>query len=388
MAGSDPVGNIFDDIDENRDGKIDKKELGSWIAGRTRMTSPSRETHSYAHDQKDNGSRYERYRYQETITGSNSSNNENLITTNSSEETKRYLERAGINVFIDPNPKIVRRQTTERPVTFEQRVFIRCLQPPALPPPEPIIIKEVRPEQPPPPPPLIIREQSSLATSPPPIILRERPPTPPARPKSQTTTRYLPPIPLPPRSLVIERLPPAPDKPRDIVIERWLPYGPQSEARTIVQPAPPPIPYPAPTHTIIEYDGLQSNIVRKFERLGVTQEDPDSYLSRHRGSLLDSSTLIQQARKLGITEDISCPTRLATMGAIVNEKIGESDHLSSGGYSYEKIQRTSAADSSDLKGNSYSLSTSVCIDDGNHSTQTRERRSGYRLADGSQQSHM
>lgn len=94
----------------------------------------------------------------------------------------------------------------------------------------------------------------------------------------------------------------------DIVIERWLPYGPQAEPRTIVKPAPPAVPYPEPTHTIIQYDGLQSKVVRKFERLGVTDEDPHNYTSRHGGSLLDSSTLIRQARDLGITEDIVIET--------------------------------------------------------------------------------
>ena len=90
----------------------------------------------------------------------------------------------------------------------------------------------------------------------------------------------------------------------DIIIERWCPYGPQSERRTIVQPAPPPMKYPAPTHTVVVYDAIQPNIVRKFERLGATQEDPAAYVGRYGASLLDSEALVRQARQAGITEDI------------------------------------------------------------------------------------
>ena len=59
-----------------------------------------------------------------------------MINTSSSEETKRYLERSGANIYVDLNPHIIRRSTTERALTLEQRVRIRCLQPPPLPPPE------------------------------------------------------------------------------------------------------------------------------------------------------------------------------------------------------------------------------------------------------------
>ena len=41
---------------------------------------------------------------------------------------------------------------------------------------------------------------------------------------AQVLTKTLPPVPPPPRSVIIEKLPPLPPKPRDIVIERWIPY--------------------------------------------------------------------------------------------------------------------------------------------------------------------
>lgn len=59
---------------------------------------------------------------------------ESVIQTNSAEETDRYLERA-VDIYKDPTPQIIRRQTTETPVTYEQRVLVRYLQPPRLPPP-------------------------------------------------------------------------------------------------------------------------------------------------------------------------------------------------------------------------------------------------------------
>jgi hypothetical protein len=62
--------------------------------------------------------------------------------------------------------------------------------------------------------------------------------------------------------------------------------------------------YGAPSHTIIVYDAAPSNIVRVFERLGVTEEDPGAYAARYGASLLDPATLVQEARKAGVTEDI------------------------------------------------------------------------------------
>ncbi|CAF1566991.1 unnamed protein product, partial [Rotaria sordida] len=206
-----------------------------------------------------------------------------VIHTNSLEETNEYLERSGHNIYKDPNPQIIRRATTETPITCEQRVTVRYLQPPPVPELGPLIIKEVRPAQPPPPRPLIIRQHTSLVSTPPPLILRERPPTPPKYTVGETVTRYLPEIPVPLRSVVIERLPPLREKPRDIIIERWLPYRSLSQRRTIVERAPPAIIYPEPR---------------------VVQENPADYIARYGTSLVDSVTLVQLARNAGVTEDI------------------------------------------------------------------------------------
>ena len=90
----------------------------------------------------------------------------------------------------------------------------------------------------------------------------------------------------------------------DILIERWLPYGYQSERRIIVQPAPPPIRYSEPYNKIIIYETGDDHVVRKLEKVGPVKENPDDYMARYMGTLLDSATLVQQARNIGVHEDI------------------------------------------------------------------------------------
>ncbi|CAF5193954.1 unnamed protein product, partial [Rotaria magnacalcarata] len=93
----------------------------------------------------------------------------------------------------------------------------------------------------------------------------------------------------------------------DIIIERWLPYGPFPERRTITQPAPPPVKYPSPTHTVIIHDKGPVVVVDKFQCLGVSQEDPDAYIARYGSSLLDSRTLVEEVCRAGVTANITCP---------------------------------------------------------------------------------
>ncbi|CAF4140490.1 unnamed protein product [Rotaria magnacalcarata] len=76
-----------------------------------------------------------------TIGATSSFINNAPIRTNSMEETNRYLQRLGHDVFWDPNPQVIHKETTGFPVTAEQRVILRCLQPPRLPPPE--VMKQI-----------------------------------------------------------------------------------------------------------------------------------------------------------------------------------------------------------------------------------------------------
>jgi hypothetical protein len=225
----------------------------------------------------------------------------------SSESSVQQYATDAQGLFIDQNPQIIRRPAAGGVQTYTQNIKVRFLQPPPVPPPGPLIIKEVRPPQPPPPPPLRIRQQAPPLPTPPPLVLRERPPPPPQVVASQTVIRRLAALPVPPRSVIIERLPPLPPRPRDIIIERWVPYGAQAKRRTIVQRAAAAQQYAAPRNVIIQYEPAQVRIVRQFQRFGVTQANPQAYLQQYGASLLDAATLVQQARAAGVVEDISPP---------------------------------------------------------------------------------
>lgn len=69
---------------------------------------------------------------------------------------------------------------------------------------------------------------------------------------AQIVTRFLPPLPPPPRSVILEKIPPLPPKPRDVIIERWIPYERLTQNReVIVQRAEETKPYPPPRNVII-----------------------------------------------------------------------------------------------------------------------------------------
>ena len=69
---------------------------------------------------------------------------------------------------------------------------------------------------------------------------------------AQILTKTLPPLPPPPRSVIIEKLPSLPAKPQDIIIERWIPYEATTYKRkVIIQRAEEPKPSPPPRNVII-----------------------------------------------------------------------------------------------------------------------------------------
>ncbi|CAF2679599.1 unnamed protein product [Rotaria sp. Silwood2] len=223
-------------------------------------------------------------------------------------------------LFQDPNPQIIRRPAPGGVQTYTQNIRVRFLQPPPVPPPGPLIIREVRPPQPPVPPPLRLRQVAPPLPTPPPLVLRERPPVPPPVVASQTVVRRLAAIPVPPRSVIIERLPAAPPRPRDIIIERWVPYGAQAKRRTILQRAGAAIQYPAPRNVIIQYEQAPARIVRQFQRLGVVAASPAAYVQTYGAQLLDAAALLSQARAAGVVEDISAPGFVGYSGAAIGQE--------------------------------------------------------------------
>ncbi|CAF1213334.1 unnamed protein product [Rotaria sordida] len=322
MANDDTADTLFQQIDSNRDGRIDKCEFRNWFSNTEGLATSNESITGTFNRYADTTNRSGRCRYNDSFQddlgymgdryssyGTRRCVDDTVVNTNNPEETNYYLEKSGSNIYHDPNPKIIQRARSSSPVTLEQRVNVRYLQPPDVPPPGPLVIKEVRPRQRSPLPPLVIHEHAPPFPSPSPLILRERPPTPPIYIPSETIIRTLPPIPVPPRSVIIERFPPPPERPRDIIIERWVPYGPQPERRTIVEHAPPAIEYPQPSSTTIIHAAAETRVVQKFENLGVTQEDPEFYRVRYGSSLLDPVTLVQQARHAGVVEDITPPAR-------------------------------------------------------------------------------
>ena len=62
--------------------------------------------------------------------------------------------------------------------------------------------------------------------------------------------------------------------------------------------------YPKPRNIIIQYEPIKVRVVRQFQRLGITQENPQIYIQRYGIALLDAQTLVQQARAAGVIEDI------------------------------------------------------------------------------------
>ncbi|CAF4785538.1 unnamed protein product, partial [Rotaria sp. Silwood2] len=57
------------------------------------------------------------------------------IDTYSEEETKQRLAELAGSIYLDPKRVIIESVKADIPVTYEQRVIIQYLQPPALPPP-------------------------------------------------------------------------------------------------------------------------------------------------------------------------------------------------------------------------------------------------------------
>ncbi|CAF1170490.1 unnamed protein product [Rotaria sp. Silwood1] len=316
MTNDNAADMLFKEIDTNQDGR----GFRNWISNTEECTTSNESITGALNHNDDCTNQFGRYRFEHVSQddlGCNANRysscgtrrwiDDTGIDTYSPKETNYYLEKLGSNLYIDSNPKIIRQKINSSPVTLEQRIFVQYLQPPAVPPPGPLIIKEVRPRQPSPPPPLVIREHAPPLPSLPPLILRERPPTPPKHIPSEKIIRTLPALPIPPRSVIIKRFPPPPEKPRDIIIERWIPYGPQPERCTIVEHAPPAKQYPQPSNTTIIYSATETRIIRKYQELGVTPENPACYRARYGSSLLDPVTLVHEARKAGVMEDITPP---------------------------------------------------------------------------------
>lgn len=89
----------------------------------------------------------------------------------------------------------------------------------------------------------------------------------------------------------------------DIIIERWLPYGPLPEREVVVKKIG-GVAESKANCTIINYENPQPRVNRKFAVVDVFNADPDDYMARYNNSLLNSKELVEQVRRMGVTEDI------------------------------------------------------------------------------------
>ena len=324
MANS-TADNLFNDMDYNHDGKIDKEELRKWM-NRDRISATPYD--------RCYGARYSPCEFDYVGYG-RPWQGEQVIQTNGPEETNQYLQQHERDICLH-SPKTVEDTVSSSPILREQQVSVRFLRPPTPPPPGPLVIKQVREKQPPPQPPLVINERPPRSVTPPPLVLRERPPTPPQCIPCETKIEYLPAGPVPKRSVTIHRYEAVPQRPQDIIIERWLPYGPRPERRVIIQPAVAAENYPDATFTIYKHGSTVGGVRRKFQNLGVCPEDPCCYSSRYSGHLLDAATLVQKARAVGVTEDLTPPSEVA----YGTGHQGSSHSCNCGGYDGGSVTKT------------------------------------------------
>jgi len=162
-------------------------------------------------------------------------------------------------------------------------------------------------------------------------------------------------IPPPPRSVIIERLPPLPPKPRDIIIERWVPYGAMAKRKVIVQRAAAAQAYARPRNVIIVYEAVHARVIRQFQRLGVTPENPQAYVARYGAQLIDSQTLVQQARAAGVVEDISAPAGSLSVSSQFASAYGQES--SSGGLVGAELATAGAAGGAGFTSSGYESSS-------------------------------
>ncbi|KAI0980145.1 hypothetical protein GJ496_004270 [Pomphorhynchus laevis] len=221
-------------------------------------------------------------------------------------DSSQIADHASSQIQNDPNPIVVKKKFPGPCTKYLQRICVRYLQPPNLPPPGPLIVKEVRDPQLPPPPPLCIKQKMPQPKTPPPLILRERPPPRPQIEASKVVCKRIPAGPPPKRQVIIERLPKLPPKPRDILIERWLPYPHQAKRKVIYQKAPPSNLHKQQKNLIIMYEGC-TQVERMFRKLGVTTANPDQYIQQYGNELFDKVELENRAKHAGVHEDLTPP---------------------------------------------------------------------------------
>ncbi|CAF4719213.1 unnamed protein product [Rotaria sp. Silwood2] len=132
METNDATDALFEHIDTNQDGNIDKSELRNWYSNTDGLNHSSYESTTSGLYRNDNRtSRFDRYNFNTssydvsepttdkhvsygTTVAAREWANDAAINTSSVEETNKYLRKSTTDLFLDHNPQIIRRATIVR----------------------------------------------------------------------------------------------------------------------------------------------------------------------------------------------------------------------------------------------------------------------------------
>ncbi len=173
-------------------------------------------------------------------------------------------------------------------IKYIQEVAVRHLNPPALPKPGDLIIREYQ-KQIPAGPPVVLRQEGQRAATPPVQVYRQEPPRAPTPIPEQTVEVEGTPVPPPARRVVLEKFPEQPAKPQNILIEKWLPYAPQRRRVVFKRSCVPPP--PNPRNLIIEWQQPCVEVEKKCVDLGIVDADPEEYRRRYAPELKQASEI-------------------------------------------------------------------------------------------------
>jgi Ca2+-binding EF-hand superfamily protein len=142
---------LFDEVDTNHDGKIDRKELSRWTRDRRNgdvtISSPKMIKRNFSTRSR-GGADFVGDAGANAVFDRMDSNRNNVIERSkfnrfarngsmavNKSSTAKYISRYRVDsrgFFVDPNPEIIIRPNPNPPATYKQKIIIRYLRPPPL----------------------------------------------------------------------------------------------------------------------------------------------------------------------------------------------------------------------------------------------------------------
>lgn len=114
MTNFDAAKAIFNQVDTNSDGKIDPNEFRNWAVNNSKSSN--------------NGGYETAFSSQSDFESAGTA-----VSSSNLQHTTEYTSTG--KIYHDPNPQIIRRASTGDVVTYQQKILVRFLQPPPIPPP-------------------------------------------------------------------------------------------------------------------------------------------------------------------------------------------------------------------------------------------------------------